>query len=85
MSAVFCSIQDCVEVCDFCRYFDYNGAQAIYIGNGACWHPDHIEPCDPGDGCDDFHCGLSAEPPERRPIGIIALGPHARAEEGSTK
>jgi len=65
--AKYCS-KECEEigaVCDFCKYYDYNGKdfidengkvhkEAIYVGRGYCRL--HKEKRDPGDGCNDFVC-----------------------------
>jgi hypothetical protein len=40
--------------CDFCRYFDFNGKDGVYTGEGKC--NKHEEESDPGGVCDDFHC-----------------------------
>jgi len=55
--------EECRPICDFCRFFNYNGygeahgfENAIYVGNGYCVFYEH--PVDPEDGyeCQDFIC-----------------------------
>lgn len=55
------------EVCDFCFYFDFNGRpDGVYVGLGACWHPEHPHANEPDGGCTDFHCR------NRKPTGKTA-------------
>jgi len=46
---------DCIPVCDFCIYYDFNGDEyGAYIGKGYCRL--HKKNCEPEDYCEDFHC-----------------------------
>lgn len=62
---------DCPAVCDFCRYYNFNGKRVlsvdgkssamIYTGDGKCEHQGHLEPREPYERCDDFHCKHTRE------------------------
>jgi len=47
-------------VCDFCRYYQFNGEDrggrygSVYVDKGFCEYHQRRE--DPEGGCDDFHC-----------------------------
>ncbi len=44
--------------CDHCLHYQFNGDdRGRYTGDGYCTL--HKKPMDPGDDCDDYHCGMS--------------------------
>ena len=55
-----CSKCTPVPVCDFCKYYDFNGENMVYTDNGRC--NKHNERKDPEEGCNDFHCNLADRP-----------------------
>ena len=61
--AIYCP--DCdkerFHVCDFCIYYYFNKDQhgPIYINKGCCGL--HFLRCDPGDGCEYYHCFLALQ------------------------
>jgi len=49
----FCD--DCdIAICDFCKYYDFNGNNGCYMGEGYCNF--HKQKRDPNEQCEDFHC-----------------------------
>ena len=68
--AVKCGSCVDVGVCDFCKYYAFNGEDwldangelwkgAIYVDKGKCEHPEHLRAAEPHDGCNDFHCSMA--------------------------
>ncbi len=50
----FCD-KECFPICDFCKFFDFNGDEnGTYINLGCCNF--HKENRDPTSQCDEFIC-----------------------------
>lgn len=45
-----------IELCDFCRYYNFNGVNGVYVDKGYC-NLLKIKK-DPIDECSEFHCNL---------------------------
>lgn len=56
--AIYCDT--CLgEICDFCVWYDFNGEEGGYSGDGYCrrWKA----PRDPDDGCAEYHCHAATD------------------------
>ena len=51
-----CGDKSCVPICDHCEYYDFNGDDGVYVGDGYCRK--HNEPSEPYMECTDFKCFL---------------------------
>ena len=63
MSPTLCS--NCAPLCDHCRWFDYNGDDGVYTGDGYCRR--HRRPTHPDQACDDYHCKNVPVDPSKPP------------------